>query len=137
MKKILSLVVILISVMVLAGCSSDYKNVDIKIRIPAGTTEKFVYQEDFIYSDEEISTNSDTLTLSIGSIEEDFKGAKIVLKPIEVKEENAYEPVSVTPEAPVEIDVEKGAWFQIGIAIQNATDEDMIVDVTVNDVMVR
>ena len=136
-KKILSFLAIIISVTVLASCGSNYKNTDITIRIPAGTTEEFVYIEDFIYSDEEISTNHNSLTLLVGSADDDFGNAEIVLKPIEYEEENAYERMPVIPGTPVKIDVEKGAWFKIGIAIQNDTDEDLLVSVTINNVMVR
>lgn len=136
-NKILSFVVMLISIMVLAGCSSKYKSADITICIPAGTTEEFVYIEDFIYSNEEISTNRNVLTLSLDSVGDDIENAEIVLKPIEYEEENTYERTSIIPGTPVKIDVEKGAWFKIGIAIQNNSDEDLLVSVTVNDVMVR
>lgn len=136
-KKILSFLAILISVIILASCGNNYKSEDITIRIPAGTTEEFVYIEDFIYSDEEISTNRNSLTLSLGSVDDDFGNTELVLKPMEYEEENAYERMPVIPGTPVKIDVEKGAWFKIGIAIQNNTDEDLLVSVTINDVMVR
>ena len=136
-KKILSFLAILISVMVFASCGNNYKSANITIRVPAGTTEEFVYIEDFIYSDEEISTNHNSLTLSVGSVDDDFGNAEIVLKPMEYEEENAYERMPIIPGSPVKIDVEKGAWFKIGIAIQNDTDEDLLVSVTINDVIVR
>ena len=133
MKKLISLVLVLVCVLSLAGCGKNdtYK---IKIIVPAGTTEEFVYQEDFIYSDEEISPTGNKITISSG---EGLEYTEIVLKPIEVKEENAYEPTYLTPGMPVEMDVEKGAWFKIGVAIQNDTDTDKIVYVEVEGVKVR
>lgn len=37
----------------------------------------------------------------------------------------------------MKIDVEKGTWFKIGIAIQNDADEYLLIVVTVNDIMIR
>lgn len=54
-----------------------------------------------------------------------------------VKEENAYEPTYLTPGMPVEMDVEKGAWVKIGVAMQNPTDTDITVYVEVEGVEVR
>lgn len=38
---------------------------------------------------------------------------------------------------PVEMDVEKGAWFKVGINMQNNTDTDKIVYVEIEGVEVR
>ncbi len=38
---------------------------------------------------------------------------------------------------PVKMDVEKGAWFKIGVNIQNHTDEDIDVYVNVSNVDLR
>ena len=38
---------------------------------------------------------------------------------------------------PVEMSVEKGAWFKVGISMQNDTDTDKIVYVEVENVEVR
>jgi len=43
----------------------------------------------------------------------------------------------LTKVEPILIDVEKGAWFKIGIALQNPTDEDIVVGITVENVKVR
>lgn len=134
MKKILSVVLILIMSLVFTGCDKQTE-FEIGITIPAHT-EDFDYIEDFIYSNEEISTNCNYLILSIDS-DDDFGRAEIVLKPIEYEEENAYERMLITPGKAVKIDVEKGAWFKIGVAINNDTDEDMIVYVDVKNVDVR
>ena len=133
MKKLFVFVLTLVCVLSLAGCGKNdtYK---IKITIPAGTTGEFVYQEDFIYSDEEISPVGDKITISSG---EGMGDTEVVLKPIEVKEENAYEPTYLTPGMPVEMDVEKGAWFKIGVSMQNPTDTDLTVYVEVEGVEVR
>ena len=106
----------------------------IRIVVPAGSTEEIVYQEDFAYSDEEISPLGNKITISSG---EGLGDTEVVLKPIQVKEENAYEPTYLTPGMPVEMDVEKGAWFKVGVNVQNPTDEDIIVYVEVEGVEVR
>ena len=60
-----------------------------------------------------------------------------MLKPIVVTEENAYERTYLDRGEPVLINVEKDAWFKIGIALQNPTDEDIEVGITVENVKVR
>ena len=62
---------------------------------------------------------------------------EVVLKPIEVTEENAYERTYLDRGEPLLIDVEKGAWFKIGVALQNPTGEDIVVGITVENVKVR
>ena len=133
MKKIIALVLVLVCVFGLVGCSKTdtYK---IRITVPAGSTEEIIYQEDFAYSDEEISPTGNTIIISSG---EELGDTEVVLKPIEVKEENAYEPTYLTPGMPVKMDVEKGAWFKIGVNMQNPTDTDIIVYVEVKGVEVR
>lgn len=127
MKKLIALVLGLVCVLALAGCGKNdtYK---IKITVPAGSTEAFVY------SDEEISAIGKKITISSG---EGLGDTEVVLKPIEVKEENAYEPTYLTPGMPVEMNVEKGAWFKVGVSMQNPTDEDITVYVEVKGVEVR
>ncbi len=98
MKKMLSLIAILIFVFTLSGCGADYSDTDIKITIPAGS------KGEFIYSDEQISTNKDLITLSS---DDEFLDTEIILKTIEVKEENAYEPTAFASKTPVDIEIEK------------------------------
>ena len=133
MKKIMSLVLVLIMVLAFAGCGQRTE-FDIGITIPAHTEKDLVYQEDFIFSDEEISPRSDTITISSG---EGLHDTMVVLMPVDVEEENAYEPTYLAPGMPVEMDVEKGAWFKIGVAVNNVTDEDKTVYVHVEKVDVR
>lgn len=54
MRKHTALVLALVCVLVLASCGKN-DTCQIRITVPAGSTEEIVYQEDFIYSDEEIS----------------------------------------------------------------------------------
>ena len=133
MKKFIPLILSLVCMFGLAGCGNNdtYK---IRITVPAGSTEEIIYQEDFAYSDEEISPIGNTIIISSGN---GLGDTEVVLKPIEVKEENAYEPTYLTPGMPVEMDAEKGAWFKIGVNMQNPTDTDIVVYVEVKGVEVR
>ena len=133
MKKLIVVVLALVCLLGLVGCGKNdtYK---IRITVPAGSTEEIIYQEDFAYSDEEISPTGNTITIASG---EGLGDTEVVLKPIEVKEENAYEPTYLTPGMPVKMDVEKGAWFKIGVNMQNPTDTDIVVYVEVEGVEVR
>ena len=133
MKKLIALALALVCVLawVIWGQGETYT---IKVIVPADTMNEFVYIEDFIYSDEEISPQKKQLTLKSIDLPD---GTEFVLKPIEVTEENAYERTYLDRGEPVLIDVEKGAWFKIGIALQNPTDEDIEVGITVENVKVR
>ena len=106
----------------------------VHVTVPEGTMNEFVYIEDFIYSDEEISPQKNQLTLKSIDVPD---RTEFVLKPIEVTEENAYERTYFNKGEPLLIDVEKGAWFKIGIALQNPTDEDIVVGITVENVKIR
>ena len=106
----------------------------VHVTVPAGTMNEFVYIEDFVYSDEEISPQKNQLTLKSIDVPD---RTEFVLKPIEVTEENAYERTYFTKGEPLLVDVEKGAWFKVGIALQNTTDEDIVVGITVENVKVR
>lgn len=105
------------------------KEYQIRVTVPAGC------MGEFSYSDEEISPKNSTLTIYAG---EGLGDTEAVLLPTEVKEENAYdETVYLTPGMPVKFEVEKGAWFKIGVNVQNPTAEDKNVYVSVKNVDVR
>ena len=124
-------VCVIVAICFLTNPSKEYQ---IRITIPAGSTEEIIYQENFYYSDDEISPTGNRIIISLG---EGMGDTEVVLKPIEVKEENAYEPTYITPGMPVKMDVEKGAWFKIGVNMQNPTTEDIDVYVNVRNVEVR
>lgn len=116
---------VIIAACFLTNPSGEYQ---IRITIPAGSTA------DFCYSDEEISPKGDTLTIENG---DGLGDTEVILLPVEYREENAYEATYMTPGMPVKMDVEKGAWFKIGVNIQNSTTEDIHVYVSVRDVEIR
>lgn len=101
---------------------------DVKIVVPAGSMRPFHY------SDMEISPTRNHIILSSG---EGLGDTEVVLKTIEVTEENAYGPTYMTPGLAVKMEAERGAWFRIGVAISNPTDEDITVYVHVENVTVR
>ena len=127
MKKLIALVLALVCVFSLVGCGKNdtYK---IRITVPAGSTEAFVY------SDEEISPTGNKIIISSG---EGLGDTEVVLKTVQVKEKTEYSPEYLTPGMPVEMDVEKGAWFKVGISMQNDTDTDITVYVEIEGVKVR
>ncbi len=115
----------------LAVCflTNPTKEYQIRITIPAGSTEPFCY------SDEEISPKGNTLTFYAG---DGVGDTEIILLPVEAKDKNAYDkPTYITPGMPVKMDAEKGAWFKIGVNIQNPTDESKDVSIFVSNVEVR
>ena len=117
MKKLIAFVLSLVCVLGLAGCSAQ-KEYAIRIVVPAGS------QGEFVYSDEEISPRKSRLEIKSIDLAED---AEFVLKPIEESQENIYECTNFPKGEPMLIDVDKGAWYKIGIAMENPTDEDIVV----------
>ncbi|MBD5456129.1 MAG: hypothetical protein HDR23_06610 [Lachnospiraceae bacterium] len=130
-KVIISVIALLIAIVILGAVlyPTRKKSYEVKITIPAGSSETVVY------SDMEISPKKNKLTIYSG---EGLGDCEIVLEPIEVREENAYdETIYITKGMPVKMNVEKGAWFKIGVNIQNPADEDIVVYVIVEDVDLR
>ena len=128
MKKLVTLVLVFLCLTALVGCGNNGDSYTIEIIIPAGSMEAFVY------ADEEISPQKDTLKISAGA---GITSSEVLLKGVEVKEENAYEPVLLKQAEPVKIDVERNAWFKLGVGMQNPSDKDITVAVKVENVEVR
>mgnify|MGYP003306808676 FL=1 len=127
MKRLIVFILTLVCVWGLVGCSmqSDYA---IKIVVPAGS------QGEFVYSDEELSPRKSQLDIKSIDMPMD---AEFVLKPIDATQENTYECTNFPKGEPMLIEVEKGAWYKIGIAMDNPTDEDIVVVFHVVNVKVR
>ena len=106
MKKATALILALSFIVVLTGCGKD--NVyQIKITIPAGSTDWFVY------SDEDISPTDNKIIISAG---DGMKETEVILKTVEVREETAYLPETLAPDKPVVMDVDKGHMLGYNIA---------------------
>ena len=118
----------IVAICFLTNPSDEYQ---IRITIPAGSMERFCYSE------EEICPKRNKLRIASG---EGLGDTEVLLKPIEVNEESSYDtygPTYMTSGMPVNMDVEKHAWFKIGVNMQNPTAEDIHVYVTVRNVEVR
>ena len=127
MKKIITLLLSLVCVLGLAGCGNN-ETYKIKITVPAGSTEAFVY------SDEEISATGNKITIRSG---DGLSDTEVMLSPVNENVETGYVATYLTPGMPVEFDGVKGEWFKIGISMQNDTDTDKTVYVEVEGVEVR
>lgn len=127
MKKIMIMVLSIVLILALAGCgkTETYK---IRITIPAGSTEAFVY------SDEEISATGKKITISSG---EGLGDTEVLLSPVNENVETGYVATYLTPGMPVEFDAVQGEWFKVGVSMQNNTDADQTVYVEVKGVEVR
>lgn len=127
-RKIVTFFSAILCMLVCFACGRQ-ETYEIEIQIPAGSTAEYVFSE------EEISPLGKTITVSAGA---GIADTAVWLKPVEVKEENAYEPTYLTQGMPVKLDVEKGAWFKIGVAVQNDSEKGPIaVSVKVKGVEVR
>ncbi len=100
----------------------------LKIVVPAGS------QEQFVYADEEISPLGNHITITSG---DGLGDTEVLLNTVQVKTKTAYEPRYLTPGMPVKMEVEKGGWFKIGVHMQNHTNQDKIVYVNVENVEIR
>ena len=127
MKKLITLVLVLLSVVSLVGCEKNgtYK---VRITVPAGSTETFVY------SDEEILATGKKITISSG---EGLGDTEVILSPVNENVETGYVATYLTSGMPVKFDAVQGEWFKIGISMQNDTDTDKIVYVEVEGIEVR
>ena len=140
MKKMMAFVFALTCMLSLISCGGRGKSHTIEFTIPAGYNDAFAFSDEaispdaFIYSEEEISPKRKTLTIKAGA---GYSSIPIILKPIDYREENACEPILLTHDKPVTIDVEKGAWFKIGVAIDNPADVPIAASIVVEDVDIR
>lgn len=119
------------AVVILALClmtNPKAESFQLGILVPAGSKAAVVY------ADEEISPLGNEIIISCG---EGLGDTAVSLKPVEGNTKAAYEPVYLTPGMPVKIKAEKGAWFKIGVDVQNDRDEDRTVYVNVENVHVR
>ncbi|MBR3949848.1 MAG: hypothetical protein IKJ84_04155 [Oscillospiraceae bacterium] len=127
MKRVTALLLILACALCLTGCGGEDR-CTIEIIIPPGSTEAFVY------SQEEISPRKNTFTVKAGA---GYAQTQVLLKTVEVREKNAYEPVPLTQGTPVKLRAEKGGWFKIGVAIQNPAEVPIAVSLIVEGVNIR
>ena len=122
-------IVSMIVTSVLFLTSPKKKTYEITFHIPAGCENQLVF------SDEEISSLKKNISFSVGR---DIGDTEIQLKGVEGKEEGAYdEPVYVTSGMSAKMQVERGAWYRVGIYASNDTSGEKTVHVSVKNVEVR
>ena len=100
----------------------------LRIVVPAGSQEKFVY------TDEEVSTVRNSIKIWSG---DGLGDTEVLLSPVNKTTETGYTATYLTRGMPVEFDAEKDTWFKVGVNMQNPTDEDIFVYVEVENVAVR
>lgn len=100
----------------------------LRIVVPAGS------QEEFVYSDEEVSTIKNSIKIWSG---DGLGDTEVLLSPVNKTTETGYTATYLTHGMPVEFDAEKDTWFKVGVNMQNPTDEDIFVYVEVENVDVR
>ena len=126
--------VIIISVIVCVGVAVCFltnpkqDSYTLRIVVPAGSQEKFVY------TDEEVSAIRNSIKIWSG---DGLGDTEVILSPVNKTTETRYTATYLTHGMPVEFDAEKDTWFKIGVNMQNSTNEDIIVYVEVENVEVR
>ena len=100
----------------------------LRIVVPAGS------QEEFVYTDEEVSTVRNSIKIWSG---DGLGDTEVLLFPVNKTAETGYIATYLTHGMSVEFDAENDTWFKIGVNMQNPTNEDIIVYVEVENVEVR
>ena len=126
--------VIIISVIVCVGVAVCFltnpkqDSYTLRIVVPAGS------QEEFVYTEEEVSTVRNSIKIWSG---DGLGDTEVLLFPVNKTAETGYTATYLTHGMSVEFDAEKDTWFKIGVNMQNPTNEDIIVYVEVENVEVR
>ena len=126
--------VIIIAVIVCVGVAVCFltnpkqDSYTLRIVVPAGS------QEEFVYTDEEVSTVRNSIKIWSG---DGLGDTEVLLFPVNKTAETGYTATYLTHGMPVEFDAEKDTWFKIGVNMQNSTNEDIIVYIEVENVEVR
>ena len=126
--------VIIIAVIICVGVAACFltnpkqDRYTLRIVVPAGS------QEEFVYTEEEVSTVRNSIKIWSG---DGLGDTEVLLFPVNKTAETGYTATYLTHGMPVEFDAEKDTWFKIGVNMQNPTNEDIIVYVEVENVEVR
>lgn len=121
MKKLTALVLALFCVFALTGCGQNAA-CTVEITIPAGSREPFVFSE------EEISPTGSKITIFAS---EGMEDTEVILKPVNELLTPGYVATYLAPGSPAEFDTSRGAWFTVGIAVQNPADTDITVRIRI------
>ena len=126
--------VIIIAVIICVGVAACFltnpkqDRYTLRIVVPAGS------QEEFVYTDEEVSTVRNSIKIWSG---DGLGDTEVLLFPVNKTAETGYTATYLTHGMSVEFDAEKDTWFKIGVNMQNSTNEDIIVYIEVENVEVR
>ena len=126
--------VIIIAVIICVGVAACFltnpkqDRYTLRIVVPAGS------QEEFVYTEEEVSTVRNSIKIWSG---DGLGDTEVLLFPVNKTAETGYTATYLTHGMSVEFDAEKDTWFKIGVNMQNSTNEDIIVYVEVENVEVR
>ena len=126
MKKGIALLLVLMIVFAMAGCSKKNTH-SITITIPAGSREAFVFAE------EAVCPVGKKITISCG---EGLGETEVLLKTVNEALTAGYVATTLVPGRPVTFDTDAGILLQIGVSVQNDTAADKTVSVTVTGVEV-
>lgn len=111
-----------------AGCGKKNTH-QIGITIPARNTGEYVYAQ------KEISPTGNKIKISSG---DGLGDTAVILKPfLEVENNPDEEGEYLTPGMSIKMEAEKGAWYKLGVSVQNDTDTDKTVYVEVENADVR
>ena len=125
MKKVLTFLLVLLLAFSLGGCRGAAAFREFEFTIPAGS------EAPYVISEWEIIARRNKIEFLSGAALPD---TEVVLVPVSVKEENAYEPVYITRGMKVKMKVEKGAQFKVGIAVQNSSDVPLAMSIKIKGV---
>ena len=126
--------VIIIAVIICVGVAACFltnpkqDRYTLRIVVPAGS------QEEFVYTEEEVSTVRNSIKIWSG---DGLGDTEVILSPVNKTTETRYTATYLTHGMSVEFDAENDTWFKIGVNMQNPTNEDIIVYVEVENVEVR
>lgn len=84
---------------------------ELHIVVPDGS------QGDYVFCNQELSPNNDTVTLASGK---DLGEAMVTLARVD---ESGYSTTYLASEMSVELEVEPGAWYRVGILQENSSNE--------------
>ena len=118
MKKIITVLLVLIYILSLVGCGKKEKY-EIEILIPSGSTDAFVYSE------VEIRPIGNKIRIWSGA---GLGDTEVILKPVNENVETGYVAEYLTHGVPVEFDTlnVNEEWFKIGVSVQNDSERGTI-----------
>ena len=89
----------------------------------------------YCFSDEEICPTDSRITVTLPAAATDIS---VTLVPIDAKDRlRSYKTLELTPDQPVEFDVEKGVWYRVAILVNNNSNADVVYKLDIENVEIR